>query len=197
MFDWFSQRDEVPEAAETDVVEAKAPAVAEPAAAEPEVEIELQDTKEEFVSPVGVSLALENAPAEALSLTSSTREKISTERLKEATNKAFVLNKSDAGQRVGMGLMQRKNGLAVVAIAPDCLAAKAGIRVGHRILTIDGKSPTVDGANKMLSAAVGPINLDVLVPPARPPMKPAPANKKRPADWSATAEKAAEVSQIC
>ena len=82
MFDWFSQRDEVPEAAETDVVEAKAPAVAEPAAAEPEVEIELQDTKEEFVKPVGVSLALENAPAEEPSLTSTTREKISTQERK-------------------------------------------------------------------------------------------------------------------
>jgi C-terminal processing protease CtpA/Prc len=198
MWDWFSQREEAPATAE---MEAKAPEIAEPEVevqTKPAAEDEPQDTKEEFVNLStghgGMDLALGNSSIDAAPATdlmkSSTRNAIATERLKEALSKIFQLNKHTVDERVGMGLMQRKNGLAVVAIAPDCLAAKAGIRIGHRVLSIDGKQVTVAEANKLLSAAVGPISLDVLVPPARPPMKPAlkpvavNTKKRALAEWS-------------
>lgn len=96
--------------------------------------------------------------------------------LKGAKSAEFQLHKLDLDSRVGLGLMARSDGLIVVTLAPDGLAAKAGIKVGFKIVRINRKQiNSVSEANKILSMAIGPLLIEVLLPqkiaPKDPPKK--------------------------
>jgi hypothetical protein len=127
----------------------------------------------EAAQATGAASAVQDLDCATSSISSDSFSRPDAQPLKTASSAQFQVYKKDLEQRVGLGLMERKDGLAVVSMAPEGLAAMAGVRIGFKIVSINGRRVTsVSEANKILSMTIGNLVLEALLPQRITPKEP-------------------------